>query len=170
MPGCMTPCWSGCPPRTGLLVAPGNPKQLNSLTDVLSSRAKTAVRQPGAGAQMLLETLLARPVPAKICAGSSRHADGPISPPRSAPARRFGVATRAAAKARDSISSRCCREFDLLTRQRSYFQPPMQALIGFLRDKRLKQRATELSGYDPAPAVSSGSPLDRIAALTQTAN
>jgi putative molybdopterin biosynthesis protein len=28
----------------------------------------------------------------------------------------------------------------------------MQALIGFLRDKRLKQRATELGGYDPAPA------------------
>jgi len=42
--------------------------------------------------------------------------------------------------------------FDLLTRQRSYFRPSMQALIGFMRDKRLKQRASELSGYDPAPA------------------
>jgi hypothetical protein len=37
-------------------------------------------------------------------------------------------------------------------RQRSYFQPSMQALIGFLGEKRLKQRAVELSGYDPAPA------------------
>jgi hypothetical protein len=28
----------------------------------------------------------------------------------------------------------------------------MQALIGFLREKRLKQRAAELGGYDPAPS------------------
>jgi hypothetical protein len=37
-------------------------------------------------------------------------------------------------------------------RQRSYFRPSMQALIGFIGQKRLKQRAAELSGYDPAPA------------------
>ena len=37
-------------------------------------------------------------------------------------------------------------------RQRSYFRPAMQALIGFLGDKRLKQRAAELTGYDAAPA------------------
>src|SRR5712691_7677105 len=44
----------------GLLLAPGNPKQLCSLSDVLSTGAQMAVRQPGAGAQMLLEVLLAR--------------------------------------------------------------------------------------------------------------
>jgi hypothetical protein len=37
-------------------------------------------------------------------------------------------------------------------RQRSYFRPSVQALIGFIGQKRLKQRAAELSGYDPAPA------------------
>ena len=42
--------------------------------------------------------------------------------------------------------------FDLLMRQRSYFRPAIQSLVGFLRDKRLKQRATELTGYDTAPA------------------
>ena len=51
----------------GLLLAPGNPKQLHSLADVLSSGAKMAVRQPGAGAQMLLEVLLTR-------AGAARKA------------------------------------------------------------------------------------------------
>src|SRR4029079_15112235 len=44
----------------GLLIAPGNPKNLRSLTDVLSSGALMAMRQPGAGAQLLLEALLAR--------------------------------------------------------------------------------------------------------------
>jgi len=42
--------------------------------------------------------------------------------------------------------------FDLLMRQRSYFRPSMQALVVFLGQKRLKQRATELTGYDPEPA------------------
>jgi molybdate-binding protein len=42
--------------------------------------------------------------------------------------------------------------FDLLMRQRSYFRPSMQALIGFLGEKRLKQRAAELTGYDPTPS------------------
>src|SRR4030088_2948202 len=51
----------------GLLLAPGNPNQLNSLADVLSSGAKMAVRQPGAGAQMLLDVLL-------TCAGAGPKA------------------------------------------------------------------------------------------------
>jgi hypothetical protein len=37
-------------------------------------------------------------------------------------------------------------------RQRSYFRPQVQALIGFLGQDQLKQRAVELAGYDPAPA------------------
>ncbi len=37
-------------------------------------------------------------------------------------------------------------------RQRSYFRPSIQALIGFLGEKRLKQRAAELTGYDATPA------------------
>jgi putative molybdopterin biosynthesis protein len=42
--------------------------------------------------------------------------------------------------------------FDLLMRQRSYFRPSVQALVGFLGQKRLQHRATELTGYDTAPA------------------
>ena len=140
----------------GLLVAPGNPKQLHSVADVLSSRAKMAVRQPGAGAQMLLETLLAR---AGAIPKDLRRLEPPcLTGPDLAAAIRAGkadcgVATRAAAKSAGlDFVPLLFENFDLLTRQRSYFQPSMQALIGFLRDKRLKQRATELSGYDPAPA------------------
>src|SRR2546421_2688270 len=44
----------------GLLIAPGNPKHLHGLLDVLATGAQMAVRQPGAGAQMLLDVLLAR--------------------------------------------------------------------------------------------------------------
>jgi len=37
-------------------------------------------------------------------------------------------------------------------RQRSYFRPNMQALIGFLREDRLRRRALDLAGYDTANA------------------
>ncbi len=41
---------------------------------------------------------------------------------------------------------------EFLPGQRNYFQPSMQALIGYLGEKRLKQRAVELGGYGPTPA------------------
>jgi putative molybdopterin biosynthesis protein len=140
----------------GLLLAPGNPKQLHSLSDVLSSGAKMAVRQPGAGAQMLLDVLLTR-------AGSGpkdlrRLEPACLTGPDLAAAIRAGradcgVATRAAAKSAGLDFVPLLHEnFDLLMRQRSYFRPAMQALIGFVAQKRLTQRAAELSGYDPAPA------------------
>lgn len=46
----------------GLLVQPGNPKNLASIPDILASGATMAVRQPGAGAQMLLYALLKKHV------------------------------------------------------------------------------------------------------------
>jgi excisionase family DNA binding protein len=140
----------------GLLLAPGNPKRLQSLSDVLTSGARMAVRQTGAGAQMLLESLLAR-------AGASpkdlRRLDPPcLTGPDLAAVIRAGnadcgIATRAAARSAGlDFVPLLWESFDLLTRQRSFFRPSMQALLAFFRDKRLAQRAAELTGYDPAPA------------------
>jgi molybdate-binding protein len=64
-----------------------------------------------------------------------------------------GIATRAAASSAGlDFVPLLWENFDLLMRQRSYFRPSVQALIGFLGQKRLKQRAAELTGYDPTPA------------------
>ena len=64
-----------------------------------------------------------------------------------------GIATRAAAKSAGlDFVPLLSENFDLLMRQRSYFKPSIQALVGFLGQKRLKQRAAELSGYDTSPA------------------
>ncbi len=140
----------------GLLLAQGNPKQLNSLADVLASGARMAVRQPGAGAQMLLEALLTR---AGAGPKDLRRLEPPcLTGPDLAAAIRAGradcgIAPRAAAKSAGlDFVPLLSENFDLLMRQRSYFRPSIQALIGFLRQKRLKQRAAELTGYDPAPA------------------
>jgi putative molybdopterin biosynthesis protein len=140
----------------GLLLPSGNPKHLHSLADVLSSGAQMAVRQQGAGAQMLLEVLLTR-------AGAKhrdlRRLEPPcLTGPDLAAAIRAGkadcgVATRAAAESAGlDFVPLLWENFDLLMRQRSYFRPQIQALTGFMAQKRLKQRAAELSGYDPAPS------------------
>ena len=140
----------------GLLLARGNPKQLHGLPDVLSAGARMAVRQPGAGAQMLLDVLLTR---AGAGPKALRRLEPPcLTGPDLAAAIRTGkadcgIATRAAAKSAGlDFVPLLWENFDLLMRQRSYFRPQMQAVIGFLGQKRLKQRAAELTGYDPAPA------------------
>jgi excisionase family DNA binding protein len=140
----------------GLLLTSGNPKSLNSIADVLESGARMAVRQPGAGADMLLELLLAR------CGASRKdmqRLDPPcLTGPDLAAAIRTGkadcgVATRAAARAAGlEFVPLAWENFDLLMRQRTYFQPSLQALVRFLGQEGFASRAAELTGYDPAPA------------------
>jgi excisionase family DNA binding protein len=140
----------------GLVLPPGNPKRLRSLSDVLALGAKMALRQQGAGAQILLDVLLKR-------AGASfrdlRRVDPPcLTGPDLAAAIRAGnadcgVATRAAAKSAGlDFVPLLWEHFDLAMRQRTYFRPPMQALMKFLGERRLRQRADELTGYDLSPA------------------
>jgi excisionase family DNA binding protein len=140
----------------GLLVPPRNPKQLQGLADVLAWGVHMAVRQQGAGAQMLLDVLLTR---AGAKPKDLRRLEPPcLTGPDLAAAIRAGradcgIASRAAAKSAGlDFVPLLWENFDLLMRQRSYFRPQMQALIGFLGDKRLQQRAAELTGYDAAPA------------------
>ena len=42
--------------------------------------------------------------------------------------------------------------FDLVMRQRDYFQPPLQSLFNFLHAEELAARARELGGYDLSDA------------------
>ena len=140
----------------GLLLPPGNPRSLNSLADVLESGAKIAVRQAGAGAQMLLDVLVAR-------AGAGRKQLNRLEPPcltgpDLAAAIRTGradcgIATRAAARAAGhEFESLAWENFDLLMRQRTYFQPSIQALIRLMAQDSFARRAAELTGYDTSPA------------------
>lgn len=140
----------------GLLLPPGNPGSLHSLTDVLEKRAKMAVRQPGAGAHMLLDLLLAR---ADASLKDVNRLDPPcLTGPDLATAIRTGradcgIATRAAARAAGlEFVPLIWENFDLLMRQRTYFQPSLQALIMFLGGESFSARAVELTGYDASPA------------------
>jgi len=140
----------------GLVLAPGNPKRLRGLSDVLALGSRMAMRQPGTGAQMLLDVLLKR---AGASAHDLRRVETPaLTGPDLAEVVRAGkadcgVATRAAARSAGlDFVPLVWENFDLAMRQRSYFRPPMQALLRFLNERRLRQRAEELTGYDPSPA------------------
>jgi molybdate-binding protein len=117
-----------------------------------------AVRQPGAGAQMLLEVLLRRSGSGAAPKDLHRLEPPSLTGPDLAAAIRTGnadcgIATRAAANSAGlDFVAILSENFDLLMRQRSYFRPSVQALIGLLGERRLKQRAAELTGYDPAPS------------------
>lgn len=139
----------------GLLLAPGNPLGLASLSDVAERRAKLALRPAGAGAQLLLLALLHR-------AGIAldRLAVGPACPtgPDIAQAIRSGrtdcgIATRSVANAAGiDFVPLLWERFDLVLRRRDYFRTPLQTFFTFLRSAELAVRAEEFGGYDVAAA------------------
>src|SRR5215831_10657806 len=141
-----------CRREQGFLVRPGNPLKLASIDDVVKKRARIAVRQEGAGAQLLLLALLHR-------AKTSLDQLATISPvcptgPDIAQAIRAGradtgIATRGVANAAalDFVPI-AWEAFDLVMRQRDYFQPSMQTLLKFLRSDEFATRARELGGYE----------------------
>ena len=139
----------------GLLVQPGNPRSFGNLDDVLARGARMAMRQRGAGADMLLSLLLSR---VGASQGDLNRLEPPcLSGPDLAAAIRTGqadcgVATRAAARAAGlDFVPLVWESFDLLMRQRTYFQPSIQALR-FLRQESFRGRVAELTGYDASPA------------------
>ena len=135
-----------------IVTAPGNPLQLSDVASVGRLGARMAQRPPGAGAQLLLLALLAQAgmkagdlAPVKpVCATGADIAQAARSGRADC-----GIATRSVARAAAlGFVPLTWEHFDLVLRQRDYFLPGPQALFGFLRSAALRERATELSGYD----------------------
>jgi putative molybdopterin biosynthesis protein len=141
-----------CRREQGFLVPPGNPLKLGSIEDVAKTRARIAMRPKGAGAQLLLLAVLQR---AKVSL-DQLAAVTPVCPtgPDIAQAIRAGradtgIATRGVANAAGlDFVPLVWEPFDLVMRQRDYFQPPLQSLFNFLHSEELVVRARELGGYD----------------------
>lgn len=141
-----------CRREQGLLVAPGNPLKLKSVADVAKSKARIAVRPKGAGAQLLLLALLAQAklTYADLDVVSTVSPTGPdIAQAIRAGRAQCGVATRSVANAAGlDFVPLIWERFDMVMRQRDYFQQPMQALMAFLRSSDFAARAREMDGFD----------------------
>lgn len=136
----------------GLLVAPGNPRGLAAVPDLARPGLRVIGRQPRAGSHVLLMHLLAE-------AGLRMEAIGFLAEPALAEDEvaatvaegradaGFGIRAEAAARGLGFVP--LVRErFDLVMARRHYFDPPMQALLGFTRTPGFAARAARMGGYD----------------------
>ena len=141
-----------CRREQGLLLAPGNPLKIRGIDDVIAKRARIAMRPQGAGAQLLLLSLLQRAKAAldQLAAVSPVCPTGPdIAQAIRAGRADTGIATRSVANSAGlDFAPIVWEPFDLLMRQRDYFHPPLQALIRFLQSDELAARAQEMGGFD----------------------
>jgi molybdate-binding protein len=119
---------------------------------VLEKRARIALRPKGAGAQLLLLSLLHRTKASldQLVTASPVCPTGPdIAQAIRAGRVDTGIATRSVADSAGlDFVSIAWEPFDLVLRQRDYFHPPLQALFKFLRSDEFVARAKELGGFD----------------------
>jgi putative molybdopterin biosynthesis protein len=138
--------------QQGLVVAPGNPQDISSLEDLATRHSRMAIRPPGSGARVLMDHLLAKtgidlsdlsvtepPIRSELEVGLA-VLDGRAD---------AGLAVRAVARQLRLDFVPLHRErYDLVVRRRDYFEPEMQALLGFARSRDTLAKADDLQGYD----------------------
>ncbi len=141
-----------CRREQGFLLPPGNPKKISGIEDVIGRRVRICLRPKGAGAQLLLLSLLhrARTPLDKLTAVAPVCPTGPdIAQAIRAGRADTGIATRSVANSAGlDFVPIVWEPFDLVMRQRDYFRPALQALITFMRSDELAARAREMGGYD----------------------
>jgi excisionase family DNA binding protein len=144
-----------CRREQGFLVAPGNPRKIANVGDIIAKRARMALRPKGAGAQLLLLALLhdAKATLDDLATGRVCATGSDIGQAIRAGRADAGVATRAVANAAGlDFVPVVWEAFDLVMRQCDYFRPPLQGLTRFLRSSEFAARAREMGGYDLAEA------------------
>lgn len=138
--------------RQGLLLPPGNPKGIQSLTDLFADKVRVVRRQPGAGADSVLTWLLKRE---KLDAGKLATTTHPalgeddlaLDVREGRADCGLGVETAARRHGLEFIPLHT-EAFDLAMRRRSYFEPQLQKLIEFCRSDHFRERAHSMGGYD----------------------
>ncbi len=140
----------------GLVVAPGNPKKLREVGDMVRRDVRCGRRGDGAGTRVLLDTLLAREHHGSAGAGPAWKPalddlvdEDEVALAILAGRIDCGLGLRSVAASHGLDFVPVCRErIDLLIDRRSYFEPPLQTLMSFTRARAFRQRAAEMGGYD----------------------
>jgi excisionase family DNA binding protein len=140
-----------CEREQGLLVAAGNPKGIAGIADLAGPGIRVAMRQKGAGAQLLLERLarLAGLDPGRIKAADAPSPTGAdLALAIRAGRADAGLATRAVALSHGlGFVPLIWERFDLALRERDYFSEPIQAALALTRRPVFTEHAHDLGGY-----------------------
>lgn len=147
-----------CRREQGFLLAPGNPLGIEKIEDAIAKHARIALRPDGAGAQLLLLSLLhgAHAAFDDLNPAQPPCPTGPdIAQAIRAGRADTGIATRGVANAAGlDFVPIVWERFDLVMRQRHYFQRALQALVRFITTAAFAARAQELGGYEVEDAGS----------------
>ncbi|MBC7882619.1 MAG: helix-turn-helix domain-containing protein [Anaerolineae bacterium] len=138
--------------QEGLLVAPGNPRNLKKGADLAQPGVCIVNREAGAGCRHLLEGVLQQEgVPFQAVQGFSKQLGDHQAVARAVAAGRSdgAVSTEAIAKiySLDFVPWRRVR-FDLAIPRAYLTSPPMQRLIDALQNSQVRRQLQQLAGYD----------------------
>lgn len=138
--------------RQGLVLAPGNPKQVRMLAEIGEQRLRVARRQAGAGAEILFRFLLSRD---GVKLDDLNLVEAPALTETDLAAAVLddradcGLAIEAVARRfRLDFLPLHQERFDLAMRRPDYFEPAMQSLLAFARTPRFTAAAEAFGGYD----------------------
>lgn len=140
----------------GLVLAPDNPLGIASLESALAANARFGMRQAGAGAQLLLQSLTRRldAEAAAVNASATAYVTGQdLALGIRAGEIDCGIAARSVATLNGlGFVPLIWERFDLAMRRRTYFEPGPQALLGLLARAEFIRQAASFGGYDVAEA------------------
>jgi len=133
----------------GIIVRPERLEEYAALADLAG---KTVVpRQPGAGSQILLESLLAReqpePVPVRWAAPTPSEVDAVIEVVEGRADATFGLAMLAH-RHRLGFVPVVDERYDILIDRHAWFEPTWQLLLAFCRTAAFHKHAEDLAGYN----------------------
>jgi excisionase family DNA binding protein len=136
----------------GFVVRRGNPLELAGVEDLKAKRPRIVLRQPGSGAESLLDALLERATLKREelnVAGRAALTETDVAVAVADGGADCGLAVGAVARRFGLDFVPLQRErFDIAVRRRAYFEPPLQRLFAFARTEIFRQRADALGHYD----------------------
>lgn len=139
----------------GLVTASPHAGTPRDLAAAVGAGARFALRQPGAGARLLLDALLARAGldPAGLVTAGVYPTGNDLALAIRGGEADCGIATRAVATLHGlGFVSLVWERFDLVMRRRTAFEPGPQALFVAMRTAGFAARADAFGGYELAPS------------------
>ena len=136
--------------QQGLIVAPGNPKNIKGIADL--GQGKFIPRQKQAGSYILLSHLMARegldPATLDMLETPARsELDVAIAVAKGKADAGLGIEA-VARQQRLGFEALFRERYDLAIWRRDYFEEPVQALLSFAATEAFRVRAAEMGGYD----------------------
>jgi excisionase family DNA binding protein len=136
----------------GLVVSPGNPKEIGSIRDLARSKLRIINRQPGSGTRIYLDQKLAR---ARLSGKKISGYDNVVATHLAVGlkvlggAADVGVATRTTAQLLGLDFIPMTRErFDAVIPKERFFSRGIQVLLGTVGSREFRRQVEALGGYD----------------------